>query len=235
MAKKEATKRAGNEQVGLQLRFRENVRSRLQSAAELSGNSMNAEIIERLVRTLEEDQFFGPQRNRAFFVEAATQIAHAESYTGEKWNEDAATYWAARRLVMSTFDRFTPKPEDSDLRLDLEVEVQNLRKERQRLICELDSRNAIRPARREDYRSTDHQDRPYEKIGHDYSGSGFEDEAATMERALVDVLLQEFDEVTEKLSEAQAALREMGAPNRETRERGEGIAATIQGCGLDED
>lgn len=130
MPRKPTKDRDPTEQVTLQIRFREEMRRRLQDAADQSGTSMNAEAVGRLEQSFGEDELFGNPATRALLREIAAQILNAESATGKAWYEDAETYWAARRLAEDVWVRSRPKPQNFEEANEVEALLITLRTRR---------------------------------------------------------------------------------------------------------
>ncbi|WP_435199703.1 hypothetical protein [Qipengyuania sp. 902] len=233
MTEKRTMKRAPKDMVGLQLRFRETLRQRLQVAAQESGNSMNGEIGERLARSLDDDIVYGTRRNRELFAEANAQMAHAERATGKSWTDDLETFWAARDLVLEAFERSAPKAKNYDEIVSAQIELARVRKERANILAELKKLGAVRPSRRDDPSEIDISDRPYEKT----PLARFEDAdaEAQMDGALADILWSELADIESDLAVAKAELGRAEAHSRAARERGRAIAATISGSSETED
>ncbi|WP_126174569.1 Arc family DNA-binding protein [Altericroceibacterium xinjiangense] len=132
--------------VGIQLRFREALRSQLGDAASASGNSMNSEIVERLNSSLAEDRLFGRGLNRRLLIEIANQIARAEAITGKTWHDDASTYWVVRRLVDDVWQRHRPVPANFEAIREQESYLHQLRERRDALVTFLKGCDAVDPA-----------------------------------------------------------------------------------------
>lgn len=131
--------------VQFKLRFRENLRARLERAARENGNSINSEIVHRLARSVMDDALFGRDTTKALLMEIASQIAHAEAATGKCWDEDPATFLVARDLSLDAFTRSKPPvPNAAELR-DARAKLSALRERRERLVADLKRYRALWP------------------------------------------------------------------------------------------
>jgi len=129
----EKTDRDPNKIIALQVRMKETLRSQIEGHAQASGNSMNAEIIERLSASFEFRERFAGRAALNLFVEMASQIRRAESMTGKPCFEDPETYFAARHLVDDVWNRSRPKPTNFDEITDLQVKLGPLMESRRAL------------------------------------------------------------------------------------------------------
>ncbi|MXO48923.1 Arc family DNA-binding protein [Erythrobacter vulgaris] len=99
MTAKRTKDRDANDVVGLQLRFREDLRSRLADAARANARSLNAEIVQRLESSIEqEDRAFGPQ-TVALLQSISDELDRISRITGKDWFNDAETNRASSLLV----------------------------------------------------------------------------------------------------------------------------------------
>jgi hypothetical protein len=135
--------RDATELVQFKLRIREDLRGKIESAAAANATSMNSEIAARLDRSLADDTWYGTGPTRALLVEIAGQIARAEAYTGLPWHEDAATFFASRRLIEDVLKRARPRPENYDEVNKLHAEKLRLEGLRDHLGAELPKWGAV--------------------------------------------------------------------------------------------
>lgn len=107
MAQKSDELRESADLVQFKLRMREELRAKIESAAEASGRSMNAEIVERLSRSIDFDGGFADHLKPALML-----IAHdawrVEQHTQKKWTEDRITAHAIADLAGDSFRYATP-------------------------------------------------------------------------------------------------------------------------------
>lgn len=108
MPKKPDETRTANQMVGLQLRFKETTRAKLEAAAKANGTSLNSEVVARLERSLADDEQAGGLRNQRLFNALGGTIAEIEARTGAHWNEDVATFAAVRRALLATLADLAP-------------------------------------------------------------------------------------------------------------------------------
>ena len=115
MPKKSDETREATQMVGLQLRFREDLRARLTDAAKTSGKSLNSEIVSRLERSLDADQDTGGGVTARALRIVASEIERAERYTERSWLSDTATHEAASLLIADAIKRLRPTPQLEDI------------------------------------------------------------------------------------------------------------------------
>lgn len=94
--------------VQLKLRFREATRAKIEAAAKASGNSLNAEIVSRLERSLNQDAQAGGSQNQRLFNRLADAIDQIQNLTGKTWTADPATYVAVRRALWHEMSEVAP-------------------------------------------------------------------------------------------------------------------------------
>lgn len=112
MSKKSDEPRSATQMVGLQLRFQERIRGELESTAKANGNSLNSEVVARLERTLAEDERAGGYHNRRLFDRLAIAIEAVERQSGHRWNDDPATFAAAKRALLDEITSMAPPMAD---------------------------------------------------------------------------------------------------------------------------
>jgi len=96
---KKSRGRGGVKRAQIPIRTTEEIREKLQAAADWAGRSLTQEIEQRLERSvIAEDELGGPKRTR-FIRSLAARIDQAESATGKSWVVDVATYTAAVNLM----------------------------------------------------------------------------------------------------------------------------------------
>lgn len=122
MARKSDKQRDPTQIVGLQLRFREDLRARIERAAEESGNSMNTEIATRLERSLDAERHYGDAQTRALVRDIIGRIALIEGVTVEEWHRDPTTYYAVWEAVADIFNRARPIPPNFEALSKLQAE-----------------------------------------------------------------------------------------------------------------
>jgi hypothetical protein len=110
LAKKSDGPREPTQMVGFQMRLKESLRAKLEACAQEAGTSLNSEVIARLERSLEADRQLGDAGTQRLFLDMAQQISLAEMHTGNRWQEDGATYWAVRYLCEAALSRAKPPP-----------------------------------------------------------------------------------------------------------------------------
>lgn len=115
MPKKSDETREATQMVGLQLRFREDLRARLTDAAKTSGKSLNSEIVSRLERSLDADQDTGGGVTARALRIVASEIERAERYTERSWLSDTATHEAASLLIADAVKRLRPISQFEDI------------------------------------------------------------------------------------------------------------------------
>ena len=80
------------DQVQLKLRFDEKLRRKLERAAERNDRSMNAEIVHRLERSLQDEEILTEIRNELAAMKKAIMETQEEQFEKlyEQWKEDEA-------------------------------------------------------------------------------------------------------------------------------------------------
>lgn len=148
MPKKTDEPRAATQMVGLQLRFQEQMRGKLETAAKANGTSLNSEIVARLDRSLEDDARSGGHKTSRFLIALASDIAVAEKETGKSWQQDAEAYYLARLLMHRTIAAHDPVSEDHAAYVSLKSEIEKAKDRRDSLDsiltdCRAIGRNAL--------------------------------------------------------------------------------------------
>lgn len=148
MPKKPDEPRAATQMVGFQLRFQEQTRAKLESAAKANGASLNSEVVARLERSLQDDARAGSHNTSRFLITMASQIAVAESDTGKSWQEDAETYWLARLLMLRTIAAHDPVSRENKAYVELKAKKEAAQERRDLLDkvlteCRAIGRNAL--------------------------------------------------------------------------------------------
>jgi len=85
------------DQIQLKLRFDERLRRKLERAAEHNDRSMNAEIVYRLERSLQDEEILTEIRNELAAMKKAMMEKQEEQFEKlyEKWKEEEAADWLA--------------------------------------------------------------------------------------------------------------------------------------------
>lgn len=148
MPKKTDEPRAATQMVGLQLRFQEQMRAKLETAAKANGTSLNSEVVARLDRSLEDDARGGSHETSRFLIALASDIAVAEKETGKSWQQDAEAYYLARLLMHRTIAAHDPVSEDHKAYFALKAERDKAKERRDFLdkvltACRVINRNAL--------------------------------------------------------------------------------------------
>jgi DNA-directed RNA polymerase specialized sigma subunit len=88
------------DQVQLKLRFDEKLRRKLERAAERNDRSMNAEIVHRLERSLQDEEILTEIRNELAAMKKAMVEMQEEQFEKlfEKWKREEAEDMEADRL-----------------------------------------------------------------------------------------------------------------------------------------
>ena len=144
MSGRETRERSAKELVGLQLRFKEELRSRLTDAARAQGRSLNSEIVDRLEQSIQqEDRAFGPQ-TYAVLQRIADELNRMGNVTGKEWFADAetnhASSLAARDIVL---DQYVPDKSRLQAAVDLNRKKLPMRERADALIEELEASRVI--------------------------------------------------------------------------------------------
>lgn len=107
MPKKSDQLREPTQTVALQVRLKEELRAKLEAAAQAAGRTMNAEIVERLSRTIDYDGLYSDHL-RPTLGAIAFDCWRVENRTKMKWTEDRATALAIAELAGDSFRYGTP-------------------------------------------------------------------------------------------------------------------------------
>lgn len=114
------SERTPNDIVHLKLRFREDLRQKLEYSAVQDGNSLNTEIVHRLKLSLEDDRrglienalLSGSHNARIIRGISALLIIADE---GQEWNNSIAQRWAVRFGINRILDALMPLPSADDM------------------------------------------------------------------------------------------------------------------------
>jgi hypothetical protein len=109
--------------VGLQLRFKEQLRSRLAAAAARNEASLNSEIIRRLEDSFTQEDVMGAKGLGPLVRAFASAIEQTEGQTGKSWVEDWETFAAVRvQMVRAIAASMPPHPQPEKLGEAMEAE-----------------------------------------------------------------------------------------------------------------
>ena len=116
--------------VQLKVRIRESLRAQLEEAATQKGISLNAEIADRLTRSLDEEHGFGgPELHRIALLMASTFALagdrHSKHKPASEWLRDEDTYFDAAIAVLAALLQHKPRA----LSPELQELTKRLRKE----------------------------------------------------------------------------------------------------------
>lgn len=219
------TSRESKDLVQFKLRFREELRGQLENAAISSGSSINSEIVDRLTRSVSDDELLGTGPTRRLIIEIATQIAHVEATTGKRWHEDPSTYFAARELADDAWSRSVPKQENSEEILEAQAQLIALREQRKRLIVELRRCCVVQPARGDLPDAHGLFEVTYEPTDSFRwrDATNPEHELDDVEAALLQLELEEFQEVEQSIAALCAELEEKQGVWRAAEQKGRAV------------
>ena len=126
MTDNQAEAKAETALVQLKLRFQERTRAKLEVAAKSNGSSLNSEIVNRLERSLDQDDQNGGLRTSMLLSVVAAEIGRAETFTGQAWSDDLATYAAMRLLVSRVIVGYQPRTRGMDKAVEIATEIERV-------------------------------------------------------------------------------------------------------------
>lgn len=230
MSARGSKERDANDLVGLQLRFREELRLRLADAARANARSLNAEIVDRLEKSIEqEDRAFGPQ-TFALLQSIADELNRIGHVTGKNWFDDAETNRASSLVVRDiVLAQYLPKASSLEALVDLNRKKLPKRERAEALILELSELRVITRTKRSQASSdaklevTELPERNWRSK--DYDALGFE--LGDAERGRLREKLGELKTLLIELEDLGAEEEELFRPQREAAKQGEALYAAI--------
>jgi hypothetical protein len=96
--------------VQLKVRVKERMRAALEEAARQNDWTLNREISQRLDQSLDFEERLGGATLLSFFQASALAIKVVEGRTGKRWNEDTATWHAAKAMLEQQWRNWRPTP-----------------------------------------------------------------------------------------------------------------------------
>ncbi|MFN7025645.1 MAG: Arc family DNA-binding protein [Pseudorhizobium sp.] len=237
MSTKGAKEKSAHDLVGLQLRFREELRSRLADAARDNARSLNAEIVDRLDKSLDqEDRAFGPQ-TYALLQAIADELNRIGQITGKDWFADKETNRASSLIVSDIIQaQYLPKAPNLQAFVDLNRKRLPKRERVLELIkelvdCRVISRPEINSAKwvaKLDV--VELPERKWVSTEYDLRRADLDD----AERNTLREKLSQLNVLLSELRDLDAVEQELLRPQREAAERGEALyAAIVAARGLD--
>ncbi|WP_417592518.1 Arc family DNA-binding protein [Parasphingorhabdus sp.] len=113
MTKKQAgPKGSGLDYTFAKLRMPTKLKALLTDKAKSNGNTLNAEILERLQSSIDAETGLGGPQMIALWSDLKKEIDYAEQATGKQWQADTATFAAAKALLEAQLLRFRPPMEN---------------------------------------------------------------------------------------------------------------------------
>lgn len=137
--------RAGVDLVQFKLRMREELRAKIEIAAQNSGESMNSEIVHRLSASLEEDDRAFGIHTRQLLQRLAIEISRVEGHTGRAWKEDRVTALVVAGAVARVIEQHGPEMLNAGGAVVAFKEVERVLRKQDGLIDSLLDYGALRP------------------------------------------------------------------------------------------
>jgi hypothetical protein len=94
----------------LNLKTSPELRARIEEAARENELSMTQEVERRLIASFSFEDRLGGSTMLDFFQASASAIKAVEGRTGKRWNEDTATWHAAKAMLEQQFRNWRPTP-----------------------------------------------------------------------------------------------------------------------------
>lgn len=109
------TKRGEADTVQFKINMKESTRAELEAAAKEHELTLTRETLNRIEKSLRQDNEFGGVRTSDLFRAAAEAIGFAEQSTGRDWLEDFGTFYVAKRLLDDLINERAPTPPSNDV------------------------------------------------------------------------------------------------------------------------